>query len=203
MDEAELVRWYGRWQPWTPEQVSGLLDGWPHPWWIAGGHALDAFTRLTRDHSDIDVAVFRRDIPALRTHLATRYHCWAVGSGALRPLTVDEPQLPDWADQCWVREDAGAPWRVDVLANPDRDGAWVFRRDPTTVLPLDAVTWRDGNGTLFQRPEITLIWKAKHLRAKDDADLERTWPLLDHSARDWLRTTLARLHPDHPWLRRG
>jgi len=42
VDEAELVRWYGEWQPWTPEQVAELLADWPHPWWIAGGYALDA-----------------------------------------------------------------------------------------------------------------------------------------------------------------
>ena len=203
MDEAELVRWYGRWQPWTVKQLVGLLEDWPHPWWIAGGHALDAFTGLTRSHSDIDVAVFRRDIPALRAHLGTSYHCWAAGSGALRPLTADEPQLPGWADQCWVREHAGTPWRADILANPDRDGAWAFRRDPTIVLPLDAVVWRDADGTAFQRTEITLAWKAKHHRPKDNADLARTWPLLNPTERAWLRATLAQLHPGHPWLARN
>ena len=109
VDEAELVRWYGRWQPWTVNQVAGLLEDWPHPWWIAGGFALDAFTGLTRSHDDIDIAVFRRDIPALRAHLGASYHFWAAGSGALRPLTAEEPQLPGWADQCWVREHSGAP----------------------------------------------------------------------------------------------
>jgi len=200
VDEAEIVRWYGRWQPWTVEQVADLFEGWPYPWWIAGGYALDAFTGLSRDHSDIDVAVLRRDIPALRAHLGANYHCWAAGSGTLRPLTADEPQLPSWADQCWVREHAAAPWRADILANADRDGAWVFRRDPTIVLPLEELVWRDSNGTAYQRPEITLAWKAKHQRAKDDADLDRTWHLLNPAARAWLRVTLTRLAPDHPWL---
>jgi transposase-like protein len=152
VDEAELVRWYGRWQPWTVKQVAGLLEDWPHPWWIAGGYALDAFTGLTRSHDDIDVAIFRRDIPALRAHLGASYHCWAAGSGALRPLTAEEPQLPGWADQCWVREHAGTPWRADILANPDRDGAWVFRRrDPTIVLPLDAVVSKQTISAITDR----------------------------------------------------
>jgi hypothetical protein len=202
VDEAELVRWYGEWQPWTPEQVAELLADWPHPWWIAGGYALDAFTGLTRAHSDIDVAILRRDIPALHAYLGAAYTCWAAGSGALRPLTPSEPELPGWADQCWVREHAAAPWRADVLANPDRNGAWVFRRDHAIVLPLAQVVWHDGAGTAFQRPEITLAWKAKHRRVKDDLDFARTWPLLDSAARTWLRATLARLDSDHPWLTR-
>jgi len=70
------------------------------------------------------------------------------------------------------------------------------------VLPLTEVVWRDGAGIAFQRPEITLAWKAKHRRVKDDLDFARTWPLLDSTARTWLRGTVARLHSDHPWLTR-
>jgi hypothetical protein len=201
VDDAELVRWYGPWEPWTVGEVSELLRDWPRPWWIAGGWALDAFTGDTREHSDIDVAVFRRDVPALRAHLGG-HHCWAVGSGALRPLTADEPELPEWAGQCWVRDHAAAPWRADFVASPDRDGAWVFRRDPTVVRPLGEVVWHDRSGIAYERPEITLAWKAKHRRPKDEADLARTWPRLDADAREWLRGTLSRLHPGHPWLER-
>jgi len=72
------------------------------------------------------------------------------------------------------------------------------------------VTWVAGDGIRYQKPEVPLAFKAKlnrpgdgaqvRTRDKDDADLARTWPQLDSAARTWLRTTIERLHPGHPWL---
>lgn len=202
MDEDTLQRLYGPWRPWTPATAAEVLADWNRPWWIAGGWSIDAFTGTARHHADIDIGVLRDDVVDLRAHLGQRWHCWAAGDGALRPLTDGEPELPPWAEQMWVREHALAPWVVDILACPARDGDWVFRRDPSIVLPVAEIGWRDAAGILQQRPEITLAFKAKHLRAKDEDDLQRTWPLLDPTARRWLLDTVARLHPGHPWLAR-
>ena len=52
----------------------------------------------------------------------------------------------------------------------------------------------------YQNPELVLAFKAMAGRGKDDADLERTWPLLDADQRAWLRSTVERLYPGHHWL---
>jgi hypothetical protein len=44
-----------------------------------------------------------------------------------------------------------------------------------------------------------LLYKAKHLRFKDQRDFEASAPTLDAAARAWLATALAQAHPGHPW----
>ena len=201
-EEAAFQRLYGPWQAWTPWQAADVLADWTQPWWVAGGWALEAFAQREqpRRHEDIDVAIFRRDVPSLREFLEPAYHCWAAGSGRIGPVTAKQPELPEWADQVWLREHAWQPWVADVVASPDEDGRWVFRRDPTFTAPLDEVTWVHSDGIRYMNPEIALAYKAKLTRPKDEADLAAALPRIDDDQRRWLRETVARLHPDHRWL---
>jgi hypothetical protein len=41
---------------------------------------------------------------------------------------------------------------------------------------------------------------AQHARTQDQADFDRVVPRLDRAARTWLRDSVARIDPDHPWL---
>jgi hypothetical protein len=59
---------------------------------------------------------------------------------------------------------------------------------------------RRPDGVPLQAPEITLLFKAKHRRSKDEADLAAVLPHLDDAARGWLRDALQRTQPGHPWL---
>jgi hypothetical protein len=201
-DEAAFQRLYGPWRPWTPRQAAAVLTEWSETWWVAGGWALEAFTGRSRAHEDIDIAIFRRDVPSLHAFLDPTYHCWAAGSRRLSPVTEEHPELPEWSDQVWVREHAWRPWLADFVTTPDQNGRWVFRRDPEVTAPLDEVTWLDTNQIRYLNPEIVLAYKAKLARPKDDADLEATLPRLDDRQRRWLRDTVARLYPDHHWLTR-
>jgi hypothetical protein len=147
------------------------------------------------------VSILERDLPALRDHFAGRMHLWLAGSKMLKPMT-DEDSMPDWASQIWIREHALAPWQADIQVNPDRDGRWIFRRDPAYDFALDEVTWVDADGLRCLNPEVALAYKAKLHRPKDDADLAATLPKLDDRQRTWFYDTVARLHPDHPWIAR-
>jgi len=199
-EEAAFQRRYGPWSAWTPAGAATVLGDWSEAWWVAGGWAIEAFTGRERVHEDIDIAILRRDAKRLSDHLAPAYHCWAIGHGQLRPLDDKWPDMPDWADQVWVREHAWQPWLADVVMTPDDDGRWVFKRDPAVTAPLDEVTWTGADGVRYLNPEVVLAFKAKLGRPKDDADLAATEPLLDARQRSWLRDTVHRLHPDHPWL---
>ena len=128
--------------------------------------------------------------------------CGSSGRRRSAPLADDVTELPDWASQVWIREHALAPWRADIQINPDRDGRWIFRRDPAYDFALDEITWVDTDGLRLLNPEMALAYKAKLHRPKDDADLAAALPLLDDRRRTWFYDTVARLHPDHPWLRR-
>lgn len=197
-DDLEFQRRYGPWEAFTPEQARVLFDEIGIRWWIAGGYAVEAFTGVARQHEDIDVSIFRRDVPVLRAALEGRLHLWSAGSGSLRPVDDRFPEPAADADQIWLREHALSPWRADVVLNPDDDGRWVSRRDPSFVAPLEEVTW-ELDGIRYLRPEIALAFKAKLARPKDERDFALTLPLLDEAAGRWLADYLARMEPDHAW----
>ena len=198
-EERAFRRLYGDWQPMDPEAAKAFLEGYDRPWWVVGGHAIEAFTGRSRRHEDIDLVIFRRDLAAFRRHVGDRFHIWSVGSGMLRPLNDDFPEPHPEAGQVWLREHAQAPWVMDGILNDDLGGRWVSRRDPEHVADLGDVTFV-REGIRYLDPEIVLHHKARLDRPKDRADLDAAWPLLDADKRRWLRDAVHRERPDHPWL---
>ena len=85
-EELAFRRLYGDWQPFDVAGARAFFAGYDRPWWIVGGHAVEAFTGAVRRHEDIAVVIFRRDLEAFRDHVGARFHVWSVGSGMLRPL---------------------------------------------------------------------------------------------------------------------
>ena len=200
MDEAEFQRLYGRWEAFYPAGVREFLADFPGEWWVVGGWSIEAFTGVGRHHEDLDVCLWWRDLPALLDLCRGRYHVWGAGSGGLRPVNEEWPDLHPEASQVWLREHALAPWVLDCLLTEDREGLWVSRRDETWTARLEEVTWVADDGIRYMRPEVTLLHKALADRPKDRADLEVTWPLLTEDARAWLRDQVASRYPGHAWL---
>jgi hypothetical protein len=199
-EELAFQRLYGVWEPLTPTQAKELFDPIGLDWWVAGGWALEAFTGVHRHHEDIDVSFWRRDVRDLAAALAGRYDVWAAGSGALTPM-VGEREMPETADQVWLRKHALAAWEADCLLNPDRDGRWVNRREPSWDAPLADITFVK-DGVRYLSPEIALGYKAKADRAKDRADLDAALPLMNPDQVSWLANFLDRVHQGHPWRAR-
>jgi Aminoglycoside-2''-adenylyltransferase len=202
LEDEDFFRRYGAWEPLTLAEAKELFDPIGIPWWIAGGHAAEAFHGQPRPHEDIDVSMFRKDLPELRRAVDGVYHVWSAGSGALRPVIDRFPEPHPESDQVWLRAHALAPWRADVVLNPDDDGAWVSRRDPAFSAPLDGVTW-ERDGIRYLNPEIVLSFKARLRRRKDEHDFAAIVPLLGDERRDWLVDYLERCEePGHPWIDR-
>ena len=100
MDEQEFQALYGRWQPFTPAEVRGLLARAPFRWWLAGGWALELAGAAPRRHEDIDVGVSFDDLEAVREAFRD-FHLWEAHEG-LRPLLPGE-ELRAGREQLWVR----------------------------------------------------------------------------------------------------
>jgi hypothetical protein len=81
-----------------------------------------------------------------------------------------------------------------------RGVSWVFRRVPTVRMPLANVIKRTQEGIPYLTPEIQLLYKARHPRAKDQDDFERVLPRLGASARVWLIDALSTIDSAHAWL---
>ncbi len=199
-DELAFQRRYGPWAAFTPQQAKPVFDATGLEWWVAGGWAVEAFTGVPRPHEDIDVSLWRRDVPELVRGFEGTYDVWAAGGG-LTPLFGDNVVMPDTADQVWIREHALAPWVADCVVNPDRDGRWVNRREPSWDAPLSEITFTK-DGIRYLNPEIVLAYKAKHDRPKDRLDLQNAWRMMHLDQQQWLADFVRRVHPDHAWIAR-
>ena len=198
MDEQEFQALYGRWQPFTPEEVRELLVRAPFRWWLAGGWALELAGAAPRRHEDIDIGVSFDDLEAVREAFRD-FHLWEAHDG-LRPLLPGE-ELRAGREQLWVRSDASHPWLADIVLTPTQGGRWVFKKDNRINVPLDhALAARDG--VEYLTPEIALLHKAHLMRQKDEADFASLLPALDDRARDWLDSALALYLPAHAWRAR-
>jgi hypothetical protein len=194
----DFERWYGPTAAIHPTALLRLFDGAPFDWWVVGGWSLEADSRSPRrHHEDTDVAVPLDAVAALREWLSG-FHLWQTYPG-LRPVLADEP-LPRNLHQMWVRRDAFSPWLMDLALTPVEDGQWVFRPDPRVRRPLAEVVRSGPDGVPYQVPEIGLLFKARHARAKDTGDLRHALPGLSPGAQRWLRDALELVAPGHRWL---
>jgi hypothetical protein len=186
------------WDPWRPADIARLLAGVTVPWYVAGGWAIDLFIgRQTREHGDLEIAIPASAFPTIRSVLAD-YEFDVVGSGQRWPL--DSPAF-DVMHQTWIRERDTGVYRADVFREPERDAAWVCRRDESISLPYENLIRRTGDGIPYLAPEVGLLFKAKWAaEPKNQADFAATAGLLGEDAAGWLRWALQRVHPGHAWI---
>jgi GrpB-like predicted nucleotidyltransferase (UPF0157 family) len=202
-------------------------DGVAHgAWAIGGGWALDlALGRPTRAHDDVDVVLARDEADAWLAAIAAHGVAFRSGHGADGgpwrrgdPLPNDPPRLDARAGPLIAASPGWEPGGVapvfwDVALEPRPAGAWILRTDPDVTLPVATAIVRrplpggaPGRTVPALAPEVVLVCKARLSgrgaeEAKDLADLEAALPLLDATARAWLRAALAR-PPAHPWTAR-
>lgn len=202
LSKDEINRIYGPWLARTPADAAELFAEYRGRWWIAGGWAIQAFTRVERQHSDLDPSIPRHELQLLRRHLAGRIDLWAADQETLRVLLPDDvgdDRLPESCENVWARNGGGSPWEYDVILMSTVQDTWVFKRDSRVTRPIDEIVWvKDGINYL--RPEIQLLHKARGLRAKDQEDFDAAWPVLDAKHQHWLRKAIELTQPNHPWL---
>lgn len=189
-----------RWEPLTPEQVQGRLAGFERPWWIAGGWALDLFMgRQTRAHDDLEIALYRGDLDALRSHLrGWEFHI--ADGGALTPWR--EEALPASAHALRSRERAHEAWQIEILVEERQGDRWVYRRTPDIGANALDIGRRTPEGVPYLRPEIVLLDKSKDTRPRDETDFITVLPRLDPAQRSFLAAGLWTVAPGHRWLER-
>jgi hypothetical protein len=204
---SEPIHWEAhRWDAWRPEEAAQRLAAVRAPWYVAAGWAIDLFLGgQRREHEDLEIAVpydrFGEVAAALDRYAF--YVPLGDGSERLRPLD-ERRELLETHHQTWLLEPAAGAWRLDVFREPSADGLWVCRRDEGLRLPYDEVIARTDDGIPYARPEIVLLFKAKHADRgpKDEADFEAVLPRFSPERRRWLAESLARIHPGHRWLER-
>ena len=186
------------WDPWRPEEAAAHLAGIDVPWCVVAGWAIDLFLgQPTRSHEDLEICVPRSAFAAVRARLSG-FALHVVGDGEVRVLAPDALPPPE-KHQNWVLDPRANAWRMDVMLEPGDVETWVFRRDESIRAPRSSMI--DVRGAVpFLVPEAVLLYKAKDMRPKDEADLAAVLPHLGDHARSWLLSSLAKVHPGHAWI---
>ena len=182
------------------EAARKILTANDVPWAVAGGWAIDL--RLgyqTREHADVDIAIWRADQHKLRSALLRDWMLEVADNGTLRPWNPNEwLSLP--IHEIHAHPVSGAQSAAfEFLLNERDDTAWVYRRDPGIRRDRDlAILVRDTIS--FLAPEIVLLYKSKRPRPTDEADFRVALPALTTEQREWLRLAITRSTSSHPWL---
>ncbi len=194
------------WDAWTPAEVARLLANVQAPWCVTAGWAIDLFLGgQRREHGDLEVAVPLDRFAEVVAALAGFEFFIPVsgpGDGLVWPLELAGDLFDnDEHHQTWVREPETGLWRLDVFREPSDGEMWICRRAESIRLPYRELIEYTADGIPYSRPEVTLLFKAKHSDLpKNEADFGAVLPHLEPARRHWLRESLAIVHPDHPWL---
>jgi Aminoglycoside-2''-adenylyltransferase len=179
--------------------VQPLMAGFPMPWCVAGGWALDLFLgRMTRSHADLELAIFRQDQAQLHRH----FHAWTFEKivNGQRQAWSEAERLELPVHEIHARSNDGEPCAIEFLLNERDTDNWIFRRSPSITLALDRAISRSATGLPVLSPEIVLLFKAKLPRPKDDCDFQSSRMAMSRPQRQWLRDSIAACHPGHAWL---
>lgn len=197
-----------------PEAVAPiveLMSSYPAPWALCGGWAVDAWLgRRTREHGDVDIAVFVQDQAALLEHLGgwqLVVHDASFSSDTNEPWQGRPLELPahiharrdtgeDLPEQRPLLPDQG--FVLDIQFNDRSGDDWILSRESRISVPLRRCVQRLASGPPAVVPEVLLFFKAQDLRRRDKLDFQTLLPHLSAKQRQWLRDALAR--GGHPWL---
>jgi hypothetical protein len=174
---------------------------------VCGGWAIDLFLdRVTRDHEDVEIGIFRHHQDALRTHFAgwgqfksiSSWLAWEEGETLELPIhqVLFRPPGSGPPPEPWEP----VPEERQFFLNDVADGLWICRRDPAVTRPVDELVLRSASGIPIVAPEIQLLYKAKHHVDKDEHDFRQTRDRLTERQRAWLEQALEIVHPGDPWL---
>ena len=189
-------------RPWIatePASAATWLAQVSVPWWIAGGWAIDFFlNQPSRRHTDLDIGVLRRDVVDLLAALPD-WEYFEAHDRALTRLTIGVAPRAE-VHSLWCRPKETTEWCLEIMLDESDGDCWVFRRAHSIRRSLSSLTRVNASGIRYLAPEVQLLYKAKAVRPRDQADFDRVVPRLDTVARSWLCDSLALTSPGHSWL---
>lgn len=173
------------------------MSGFDKPWFIAGGWAIDLHIgQKTREHKDIEIAVFRHDQAHVKNHL-NKWTFQKAVNGELVTWKGENLQLPIHEIHCQNVIDGTS---LEVLLNEIQHNDWIFRRDERIHYSFEKMKSVHKEGIPYLSPEVVLLYKAKDTRAKDQEDFLRVVDSLSSEQKKWLQTAIQLHMPHHKWL---
>ena len=187
------------WRAVVPDSCADWFSSLKVPWWVAGGWALDLYTgEQSRAHEDLDVGVLRANISSVLDALSS-FEVFEAKDGVLTPIQAGNAPRPD-VYSLWCRPTGSLRWEVELMLDECLGEEWVYRRCESIRRPLSSVVQRSLSGLPYLAPEIQLLYKARGMRPRDQADFDRIAPRLSRAAQTWLLQALEYAEPAHSWI---
>lgn len=187
------------WSPWLPSELASRLNHASGVWYVVGGWALDLWHGdQTRDHEDLEFAILPESVQEFREILG-ELDFFTVHSGIIKHLAPTKSPPPH-ISQLWGLDRGSTRWRVDMMLERGTPSTWVCKRDASIHAPRSEAIRTSNAGIPYLAPAAVLLFKAKYLRDKDEADFRRALPRLDPTEKATLRHWLDLAHPNHQWL---
>jgi len=193
-------------------RVADLMSTFRPRWALCGGWAVDAWLgRQTRDHNDVDIAVFQDDQHAIFDHLVgweliahdpnvagDTAELWS-GRRLDLPAHI-HARSPEARGRLPDRLDAPvqAGFSLDIQLNERSGSDWILSREPRVTIPLQVAVRQSEWGVPTLVPEALLFYKATELRRRDKLDFLALLPHLTDEHREWLWKAISLV--GHPWL---
>ena len=179
--------------------VCSTFSDFKEPWFVAGGWAIDlAVGRVTRQHSDVDICIFRNSLPQFFSYFKE----WKIEvsiPGTSQRITcrsIEDVIIPRHELHCDFEN-----INFEILLNETNGENIVFRRDTSIILPLERFTCWNNDNIPFVHPAWLLLYKAKYLKEKDQKDFKEVIKILLKDDLKWLHQALSRHQPGSHWLR--
>ena len=183
-----------RWKPLPLADVIDVFRGSPFRWWVVGGVALELHTgRSWREHADVDIGVSGRDLGALWTVLKP-WDPHVAANDTLTPWTGGPLSPAAHENGLWGRSTPDSAWQFEVLVDGSTRTEWIYRRDPAVRRPWGEAILTTDAGVPYLAPDLTLLFKSRHVREKDTIDAAEVIPELTEDQRHNLVTLLPSGH---------
>lgn len=177
------------------KNVTSVMTDFNKPWFIAGGWAIDLFMgRETRQHQDIEIALFRKDQFSLKEYLK-EWDFKKVIKGEFYSWDNEFLELPIHEIHACLNGN-----RLEVLLNESTEEDWKFRRDMRISYPFQKVWSYSDTGIPYLNAEIVLLYKVKNTRKKDHQDFMLIKDHLEENKKKWLRNAIQLHEPKHKWI---
>ncbi len=187
------------WDAWAPELLFERLRNQSLPWYVVGGWALDLWHGYqTRDHEDLEFCVLSEDVDLFRAQLC-ELDFFEVRDGTFTYLAPGMRPRSD-TTQLWGADTANGRWRVDMMIEHGTVEDWIYKRDPSFRLPRSTAIRETPNGIPYLAPALALLFKAKHVRAKDAQDFQAALRKLGDQEKSHLSGWLEAMYPRHEWI---
>lgn len=174
------------WRPLAPEVIAAVVAPFDN-WWLCGGLSVDWLVgRVTREHGDTDVGVFRSEVEQCLAAIGQDRVFLADPPGELRAW--DGGAVPEHVNDFWILAVDRQAWVLQIMVYTDtgEEGQEVVYKRNSGIRWSKSAHTVNVRGMRVLNPAITMLFKAGRSdpAPKDRHDLRL---LIEWSKDRWTR----------------